>query len=188
MCGNVAEQARQVLFHIPAQMTPEVMDGPGHCGIAVDDDVALGHRSRDRPRARHDAIWHGAVRHRPKSVHSRVDGAALPVVSGAATLPVPNDIVGALGLLLCTSAMGIGAALVFPATLAILEARRAESGPELPGEHFLTGWHTLLTLAVGAGLTVNRAVEAVGQEQLEQHEGILRQRLLVQRAHGNQRQ
>lgn len=35
-----------------------------------------------------------------------------------------------------------------------LEARRAESGPELPGEHFLTGWHTLLTLAVGAGLLV----------------------------------
>lgn len=35
-----------------------------------------------------------------------------------------------------------------------LTARRAENHAELPGEHFLTGWHTLLTLAVVAGLVL----------------------------------
>lgn len=35
-----------------------------------------------------------------------------------------------------------------------LEARREKEPGELPGEHFLTGWHSLLTIAVGAGVVV----------------------------------
>lgn len=39
-----------------------------------------------------------------------------------------------------------------------LEARRAEDHAELPGEHFLTGWHSLLTLAIVAGLLAGGAL------------------------------
>ncbi|MEQ1859588.1 MAG: DUF2868 domain-containing protein [Chthoniobacteraceae bacterium] len=39
-----------------------------------------------------------------------------------------------------------------------LEARRAEAGAEQPGEQFLTGWHTLLTVAVVAGLLIGGLV------------------------------
>jgi hypothetical protein len=39
-----------------------------------------------------------------------------------------------------------------------LEARRSQEGADLPGEHFLTGWHTLLTIAVGAGLIIGGLV------------------------------
>lgn len=39
-----------------------------------------------------------------------------------------------------------------------LTARRAEDHAELPGEHFLTGWHTLLTLAVITGLVLGGAI------------------------------
>ena len=41
-----------------------------------------------------------------------------------------------------------------------IEARRAEGGDNLPGEQFLTGWHTLLTIAIIAGLFLGWAVAA----------------------------
>ncbi len=39
-----------------------------------------------------------------------------------------------------------------------LEARREKAAAELPGEHFLTGWHTLLTIAAGGGLVIGGLV------------------------------
>lgn len=41
-----------------------------------------------------------------------------------------------------------------------LDARRGEDHAELPGEHFLTGWHTLLTLAAVAGLVLGGLIAA----------------------------
>lgn len=41
-----------------------------------------------------------------------------------------------------------------------LDVRRSEDHAELPGEHFLTGWHTLLTLAVIAGFVLGGLIAA----------------------------